>query len=85
MQAANDTQECRNTQEAQELLTVDDLATRLRVPRSWVYSHAEDLGTYKLGKYLRFSWPRVIERLEHVTGDPIVGAAAQRPSSRVIE
>ena len=55
-------------------LAVDNLATRLRVPRSWVYSHADDLGAYKFGKYLRFSWPRVIERLERVTGDSIVGA-----------
>jgi hypothetical protein len=70
MQAANNMQERRSTKKAQELLTVDDLATRLRVPRSWVYSHSEDLGAYKLGKYLRFSWARVIERLEHVTGTP---------------
>lgn len=66
MQAANNTQECRSTQEAQELLTVDDLATRLRVPRSWVYSHSQGLGAYKLGKYLRFSWDRVLERLPHL-------------------
>jgi hypothetical protein len=59
-------QQGRSTQEAQELLTVDDLAARLRVPRSWVYSHSEDLGTYRLGKYLRFSWARVLERLEHL-------------------
>lgn len=47
-----------------ELLTVDDLASRLRVKRSWVYTHADDLGAYRLGKYLRFSWPRVVETLE---------------------
>lgn len=50
----------------EELLTVEDLAKRLRVPRSWVYSHSEGLGAYRLGKYLRFSWVRVLERLEHV-------------------
>ncbi len=50
----------------QELLTVEDLATRLQVPRSWVYSHSKDLGAYRLGKYLRFSWARVLERLEHL-------------------
>ena len=47
----------------QELLRVADLAKRLQVPRSWVYSHSEDLGAYKLGKYLRFDWERVLERL----------------------
>lgn len=50
------------------LLTVDELAARLRVKPSWVYTHADDLGGYRLGKYLRFSWARVIERLEHGTG-----------------
>ncbi len=44
-------------------MTVEDLATRLRVPRSWVYSHSEVLGAYKLGKYVRFDWERVRERL----------------------
>lgn len=48
----------------EELVTVEDLAKRLRVPRSWVYAHSEDLGAFRLGKYLRFSWARVLERLE---------------------
>jgi len=47
-----------------ELLTVSDVALRLRVSRNWVYSHADWLGAYHLGKYLRFSWPRVLENLE---------------------
>ncbi len=54
----------------QELLTVEDLATRLRVPRSWVYSHSEDLGAYKLGKYVRFDWERVRERLTKLGQQP---------------
>jgi hypothetical protein len=45
------------------LLTVEDVAMRLCVSRNWVYSHARELGVYRLGKYLRFSWPRVLERL----------------------
>jgi hypothetical protein len=53
----------KDTSGTQELLTVHDLATRLKVPRSWVYSHSADLGAYKLGKYLRFDWERVRERL----------------------
>lgn len=52
------------------LLTVDEMAERLRVKCSWVYDHADELGAYRLGKYLRFSWARVIQRLERVTGSP---------------
>lgn len=44
-------------------LTVGEVADRLRVKTSWVYSHADELGAYRLGKYLRFCWSRVIERL----------------------
>lgn len=46
-----------------QLLTVDQVATRLSVSRNWVYNHADTIGGYRLGKYLRFSWPRVLERL----------------------
>ena len=46
-----------------QLLTVDEVATRLSVSRNWVYNHADAIGGYRLGKYLRFSWPRVLERL----------------------
>ena len=46
-----------------QLLTVDELAARLSVSRNWVYNHADAIGGYRLGKYLRFSWPRVLERL----------------------
>jgi hypothetical protein len=46
-----------------EFLTVSEVALRLRVSRNWVYNHAHLLGVYHLGKYLRFSWPKVLERL----------------------
>jgi len=46
-----------------QLLTVGEVATRLSVSRNWVYNHADAIGGYRLGKYLRFSWPRVLERL----------------------
>jgi hypothetical protein len=49
---------------AEELLTVSELASQLKLKTSWVYSHADDLGAFRLGKYLRFSLPRVMERLE---------------------
>lgn len=47
-----------------EILTVPEVAERLRVQPSWVYGHSDFLGGYRLGKYLRFSWKRVIERIE---------------------
>ena len=50
--------------EAAQFLTVQEVAVRLGVSRNWVYNHAETLGAYHLGKYLRFSWSRVLERLE---------------------
>jgi len=46
-----------------QVLTVPELADRLRVAPSWVYAHADVLGAYRLGKYLRFDWSRVLERL----------------------
>jgi len=59
--------EIANMVAADRLLTVDELAARLQVKRSWVYTHADELGAYRLGKYLRFSWARVIQRLSQVT------------------
>jgi hypothetical protein len=56
-----------------EFLTVEEVAERLYVERSWVYSHADDLGVTRLGKYLRFYWPKVLERLslrDGSTSDP---------------
>ena len=46
-----------------DLLTVQELAERLQLKASWVYSHANELGAYRLGKYLRFSWSRVLQHL----------------------
>lgn len=42
-----------------DLLTVEELAARLKVPRSWVYARTRQRGTaqlpyVKLGKYVRF-------------------------------
>jgi hypothetical protein len=48
------------------MMTVEELAARLQVKTSWVYSHADELGVYRLGKYLRFSWPRVLDSLDRV-------------------
>lgn len=55
-----------------ELLTVDEIATVLKVSRSWVYEHtrsrgiprSERLPHIKLGKYVRFDARAVREFLE---------------------
>ena len=44
------------------LLTAEEVAAILRVPRSWVYSHLDLLPTVRLGRYVRFS-RRGIDRL----------------------
>jgi excisionase family DNA binding protein len=49
--------------DGKHLLTVDEVAARLCVSRNWVYNHASEIGAYRLGKYWRFSWSRVLERL----------------------
>lgn len=48
----------------QELINVEEVAKRLQVHTSWVYAHSTDLGAFRLGKYLRFSWSRVLKRLD---------------------
>jgi len=45
-------------------LTVDEVAELLKVKPSWVYGHAGELGAFRLGKYLRFRWSRVVTCLE---------------------
>jgi len=63
------------------LLTVSELARLLRVSPSWVYGRADELGAYRLGKYLRFALPRVMERLERgALGPYVAGSPTQRPS-----
>jgi len=65
-----------------ELKTVNELAELLRLKPSWVYDHADDLGAFRLGKYLRFSLPRVMERLERGdVGCTNFGLPTQRPNS----
>jgi len=50
----------------QGLLTVDELAERLRVPRSWVYGQTRQtdrnaMPRIKVGKYLRFRLDEVMD------------------------
>ena len=74
---------------ADGLLTVRDVAARLGVPPSWVYSHSGELGVFRLGKYLRFSWARTLECLENGGADlsevgsaPSVGRVVKPPTQR---
>jgi hypothetical protein len=48
----------------EHLLTVSEVADMLRVKPSWVYDHADELGAFRLGKYLRFSLPHLMARIE---------------------
>jgi excisionase family DNA binding protein len=55
--------------QADELMTVAEIAALLKVPVSWVYERTrrrgiERLPHVKLGKYLRFSVPQITKWLE---------------------
>jgi len=59
---------------AQDLLTIDEMAKRLRVKRSWLYFRTMHTGTYsiprvKVGKYLRFNPDAVMEWIEQEYGN----------------
>jgi hypothetical protein len=54
-----------------KLITPAELANRLQVPMGWIYRHASELGAYHLGKYLRFSWSRVLEHINSSARKPV--------------
>jgi excisionase family DNA binding protein len=54
----------------QNLLSVDELAESLRVPKSWVYSRSRERGPdamprIRVGKYLRFELDKVMDWLKN--------------------
>jgi excisionase family DNA binding protein len=56
------------------LLSVDELSEKLRVPRSWVYSRSRQTGPgsiprIKVGKYVRFEWEKVMEWIKRQNAD----------------
>ena len=58
----------------QNLLTVDELAAKLKLKKSWVYSRTKQTGPgamprLKCGKYLRFRLDEVMEWLEKQNND----------------
>ena len=66
--SASQTNSCP-TESADELLTVSEVASALKVPDSWVYERTRRSGNdriphIKLGKYLRFRWAVVREWLD---------------------
>lgn len=46
------------------LLTADEVAQILRVPKSWVYSHLNELPVIRLGRYVRFKRSELNDFLE---------------------
>ena len=52
------------------LLTPDELAQELRVPKSWVYSRSrrDAIPMVRVGKYVRFRKSDVLESLETRSG-----------------
>ncbi len=53
----------------QDILTPEELATRLKVKKSWVYEkmrprQPHPIPVFRMGRYLRFSWPAVCAWLE---------------------
>lgn len=70
----SDEQEYSNGRAGDALLTVEEVAGRLRVKNSWVYGHAGELGALRLGKYLRFDWSRVLARLTDSSAARLLGS-----------
>jgi len=52
----------------QDILTPEEVAARLKVPPSWVYEKTRarcrnPMPCLRLGRYIRFAWPKIIEWL----------------------
>ncbi|MFH0812847.1 MAG: helix-turn-helix domain-containing protein [Pseudomonadota bacterium] len=52
--------------QCQNLLTAEELATRLSIPKSWIYDRTRDntIPHVKVGKYVRFSLPDILTWLK---------------------
>jgi hypothetical protein len=59
------------TLKPEDILTPEELAKRLKVGVSWVYEKSRSRGKYgenplpvlRMGRYLRFAWPDVVDWL----------------------
>jgi len=58
---------------SEQLWTVQQLAERLQVPRSWVYKHLKEIPHIKLGKYVRFEPSALDSLLQSLRKRPAVG------------
>jgi excisionase family DNA binding protein len=45
-----------------ELLTTEELAAKLKVPRSWIYEQSRQgrIPTHRIGRYIRFDFQEVL-------------------------
>ena len=53
---------------AENILTPEELADRLKVPRSWIFEKTRSrcqnpIPHFRIGRYIRFDWTRVVEWL----------------------
>jgi excisionase family DNA binding protein len=55
----------------EQLLTVEQVAELLQVPRSWVYKHLHEIPYIKLGKYVRFEASDVDSLLQALRKRPL--------------
>lgn len=63
-----------------DLLTVDELAIRLKIPKNWIYQQSRSRGRngrkplpcLRCGRYLRFSWCEVCAWLRSEPSNPPV-------------
>jgi len=68
----------QNTLEAKDILTLAELAKRLKVPRSWIYESTRNRGRFggrpmpvlRCGKYVRFDWQAIVDWLRDGGADP---------------
>ena len=62
--------------DTKELITVEELAKKLRVPKSWVYGKTREHGPgaiprIRTGKYLRFEYDAVMDWLKNSTASEL--------------
>jgi len=55
---------------AEDLLTINELADKLKVQKSWIYSRTREIGPnaiprIKVGKYLRFRLEEILSWIEN--------------------
>jgi excisionase family DNA binding protein len=72
---------------ADDILTPEEVATRLKIPESWVYEKTRarcrnPIPCLRLGRYIRFDWNAVIEWLTAGVNLETNAARASLPAKR---